>query len=132
MPISMFSGFPAVDVFAVADYTLADIDGIEATRQVAGSGGEIPRILILTTFDLDENVYDALRAGVSGFLLKDVTAERLFDTVRCMSAEKLQTVMLDEVLVVLQIEGRQRRLIGQAAGRDPHVVDRARPSAPGR
>ena len=45
-----------------------------------------PRILILTTFDLDEYVYDALRAGASGFLLKDVTAERLFDAVRVIAA----------------------------------------------
>ena len=45
-----------------------------------------PRVLILTTFDLDEYVYDALRAGASGFLLKDVTAERLFDAVRVVAA----------------------------------------------
>ncbi len=45
-----------------------------------------PRILILTTFDLDEYVYDALCAGASGFLLKDVTAERLFDAVRVVAA----------------------------------------------
>ena len=45
-----------------------------------------PRVLILTTFDLDEYVYDALRAGASGFLLKDVTAERLFDAVRIIAA----------------------------------------------
>ena len=43
-------------------------------------------MLILTTFDLDEYVYDALRAGASGFLLKDVTAERLFDAVRVVAA----------------------------------------------
>ena len=49
-------------------------------------GRAAPRILILTTFDLDEYVYDALRAGASGFLLKDVTAERLFDAVRVIAA----------------------------------------------
>jgi DNA-binding NarL/FixJ family response regulator len=62
------------------------MDGIEATRQLAGSGTGGPRILILTTFDLDEYVYDALCAGASGFLLKDVTAERLFDAVRVIAA----------------------------------------------
>jgi len=62
------------------------MDGIEATRQLAGSGTGGPRILILTTFDLDEYVYDALCAGASGFLLKDVTAERLFDAVRVVAA----------------------------------------------
>ena len=62
------------------------MDGIEATRQLAGSGTGGPRILILTTFDLDEYVYDALCARASGFLLKDVTAERLFDAVRVVAA----------------------------------------------
>jgi DNA-binding NarL/FixJ family response regulator len=68
------------------DVRMPTMDGIEATRHVAGSGGKTPRILILTTFDLDEYVYEALRAGASGFLLKDVTAERLFDAVRVVAA----------------------------------------------
>jgi DNA-binding NarL/FixJ family response regulator len=69
------------------DVRMPVLDGIEATRQiVAESGAEGPRILILTTFDLDEHVYDALAAGASGFLLKDVTAERLFDAVRVVAA----------------------------------------------
>jgi DNA-binding NarL/FixJ family response regulator len=67
------------------DVRMPGMDGIEATRQLAGAGGG-PSILILTTFDLDEYVYDALRAGASGFLLKDVTAERLFDAVRVIAA----------------------------------------------
>ena len=62
------------------------MDGIEATRQLAGPGLDGPRILILTTFDLDAYVYDALCAGASGFLLKDVTAERLFEGVRVVAA----------------------------------------------
>jgi DNA-binding NarL/FixJ family response regulator len=74
------------------DVRMPNTDGIEATRQLAGSpegegeSGGGPRILILTTFDLDEYVYDALCAGASGFLLKDVTAERLFDAVRVIAA----------------------------------------------
>jgi DNA-binding NarL/FixJ family response regulator len=68
------------------DVRMPGMDGIEATRQLAGPGRDGPRILILTTFDLDEYVYDALRAGASGFLLKDVTAERLFDAVRVIAA----------------------------------------------
>jgi DNA-binding NarL/FixJ family response regulator len=69
---------------ALMDVRMPVMDGIEATRQLAGPSG--PRILILTTFDLDHYVYDALCAGASGFLLKDVTAERLFDAVRVIAA----------------------------------------------
>jgi DNA-binding NarL/FixJ family response regulator len=76
---------------AAADVVLMDVrmpgtDGIEATRRLAGLGPGRPRVLILTTFDLDDYVYDALCAGASGFLLKDVTAERLFDAVRVVAA----------------------------------------------
>jgi DNA-binding NarL/FixJ family response regulator len=69
------------------DVRMPVMDGIEATRQITSEGGEGgPRILMLTTFDLDEHVYDALEAGASGFLLKDVTAERLFDAVRVVAS----------------------------------------------
>jgi DNA-binding NarL/FixJ family response regulator len=68
------------------DVRMPVMDGIEATRRLTASGAAGPRVLILTTFDLDEYVYDALRAGASGFLLKDVTAERLFDAVRVVAA----------------------------------------------
>jgi DNA-binding NarL/FixJ family response regulator len=73
-----------------ADVVLMDVrmpvmDGIEATRRIIGEVAGT-RIIILTTFDLDEHVYDALSAGASGFLLKEVTAERLFDAVRVVAA----------------------------------------------
>lgn len=70
------------------DVRMPRMDGIEATRHLAGEGADLsgPRILILTTFDLDQYVFDALRAGASGFLLKDVTAERLFEAVRVVAA----------------------------------------------
>jgi DNA-binding NarL/FixJ family response regulator len=69
------------------DIRMPGMDGIEATRQLTSSAAAgRPRVLILTTFDLDEYVYDAIRAGASGFLLKDVTAERLFDAVRVIAA----------------------------------------------
>jgi len=69
------------------DVRMPVMDGIEATRVIcAGAAEPLPRILILTTFDLDEYVYDALHAGASGFLLKDVPAETLFEAVRVIAA----------------------------------------------
>jgi DNA-binding NarL/FixJ family response regulator len=68
------------------DVRMPGTDGIEATRQLALEAEHSPRVLILTTFDLDEYVFDALRAGASGFLLKDVTAERLFEGVRVVAS----------------------------------------------
>ncbi|MGI9157445.1 MAG: response regulator transcription factor [Marmoricola sp.] len=65
---------------ALVDVRMPVLDGIEATRQITRT--HATRVLILTTFDLDEYVFDAIRAGASGFLLKDVTAERLVDAVR--------------------------------------------------
>jgi DNA-binding NarL/FixJ family response regulator len=60
------------------DVRMPRLDGIAATRELLGDGGsDHPRVLVLTTFDLDDYVYEALRAGASGFLLKDVTGDRL-------------------------------------------------------
>jgi DNA-binding NarL/FixJ family response regulator len=69
------------------DIRMPEMDGIEATRQIVGSPeGKQTRVLILTTFDLDEYVYDALRAGASGFLLKDTPPEDLLDAIRVIAA----------------------------------------------
>jgi DNA-binding NarL/FixJ family response regulator len=68
------------------DIRMPTLDGIEATRQLADDGAVTARVIMLTTFDLDEYVYDALGAGASGFLLKDVVAETLFDAVRVVAA----------------------------------------------
>ncbi|HET8820326.1 MAG TPA: response regulator transcription factor [Thermoleophilaceae bacterium] len=67
------------------DIRMPEMDGIEATRLIARSDGEGPKVLMLTTFDLDEYVYDALRAGASGFLLKDVPAEQLVEGIRVIA-----------------------------------------------
>jgi len=67
------------------DIRMPGTDGITATQQLTAAENP-PKVLILTTFDLDEYVFDALRAGASGFLLKDVTAERLFEAVRVVAA----------------------------------------------
>jgi DNA-binding NarL/FixJ family response regulator len=68
---------------ALVDVRMPELDGIEATRLITRDHDT--RVLILTTFDLDAYVYDAIRAGASGFLLKDVTAARLVDGVRMIA-----------------------------------------------
>jgi DNA-binding NarL/FixJ family response regulator len=69
------------------DIRMPELDGIEATRRIVErASGEGPRILMLTTFDLNEYVYQALRAGASGFLLKDVPAHQLAAGVRMVAA----------------------------------------------
>lgn len=64
------------------DIRMPVLDGLEATRRIMENGGADCRIIILTTFDLDEYVYAALRSGASGFLLKDVSPELLIAAVR--------------------------------------------------
>ena len=66
------------------DIRMPVLDGVEATHRLVASGSPA-RILVLTTFDLDEYVYAALRAGASGFLLKDVERDRLIDAVRTVA-----------------------------------------------
>jgi len=69
------------------DIRMPLVDGLEATRRLAGPGAEDPvKVLVLTTFDLDEYVYEALRAGASGFLLKDVQRDELAAAVRVVAA----------------------------------------------
>jgi DNA-binding NarL/FixJ family response regulator len=71
----------------VMDIRMPVLDGIAATRRLTAQGGDEPaKVLALTTFDLDEYVVEALRAGASGFLLKDATAEELVHAVRVISA----------------------------------------------
>jgi len=68
------------------DIRMPGIDGIEATRQLCFAGGTTPKVLILTTFDLDEYVLAGLRAGASGFLLKDTLAEDLVGAIRSVAS----------------------------------------------
>ncbi|MFG3365995.1 response regulator [Streptomyces sp. NPDC048156] len=66
------------------DIRMPGLDGIEATRRIVASGG-LTRVLILTTFDLDEYAYDGLRAGASGFLVKDALPEDLLSGIRAVA-----------------------------------------------
>jgi DNA-binding NarL/FixJ family response regulator len=94
------------------DVRMPAMDGIEATRRLTADGGG-PRVIILTTFDLDDYVYDALSAGASGFLLKDAGAERLFDAVRVVAAGD-----------ALLAPGVTRRLIAEFARMRPRLPPR--------
>jgi DNA-binding NarL/FixJ family response regulator len=97
------------------DVRMPGMDGIEATRRIALSGVE-SRVLILTTFDLDEYVYEALRVGASGFLLKDVTAAQLLEGVRVVAAGE---AMLAPTVT--------RRLLERFAGSLPGGEERVPP-----
>jgi DNA-binding NarL/FixJ family response regulator len=67
------------------DVRMPVMDGIEATRRIVRGGEHDPRVLVLTTFDLDEYVYEALRAGASGFLLKDAPEDQLVSGIRIVA-----------------------------------------------
>ncbi len=114
-------GREAVDLVAaecpdviLMDIRMPEMDGIEATRRIAASGCDT-RVLVLTTFDLDEYVFGALRAGASGFLLKDTLPDDLLGAIRVVAA--------GEALLAPKIT---RRLIEQFAD----DVEPAAPTAP--
>jgi DNA-binding NarL/FixJ family response regulator len=87
------------------DIRMPNLDGIEATRRIAASDGS-PHVLVLTTFDLDDYVYEALRAGASGFLLKDARAEELCNAVRTVAAGE---ALLSPAITRRLIESYTRR-----------------------
>jgi DNA-binding NarL/FixJ family response regulator len=68
------------------DIRMPRLDGIEATRRIRAAGSQAARVLVLTTYDLDEYVFDALKAGASGFLLKDAPADQLVAGIRVIAA----------------------------------------------
>ncbi|MCP2164819.1 response regulator transcription factor [Goodfellowiella coeruleoviolacea] len=87
------TGAEAVDVVhrtrpdvVLMDIRMPELDGLAATRHILAGTEDAPRVVILTTFDLDHYVYSALSAGASGFLLKDVTPEHLVAAVRTVRA----------------------------------------------
>jgi DNA-binding NarL/FixJ family response regulator len=94
------------------DVRMPGVDGVSATREIA-SWPQRPRVLVLTTFDLDEVVDDALNAGADGFLLKRATPEQLIDGIR--------TIVAGDALVAPAVT---RRLLARHAGRRPPDRDR--------
>jgi DNA-binding NarL/FixJ family response regulator len=94
------------------DVRMPEMDGIEATRRLATSDGASPtRVIILTTFDLDEYVYAALQAGASGFLLKDTPPEELIHAVRVVGA--------GDALIAPAVTRRLIEQFAQAAPAEP-------------
>ena len=93
------------------DVRMPHMDGLEATRQILRHADQGPQVLILTTFDLDEYVYEALRAGASGFVLKDIPPEQL--------VEAIHVVANGEALLSPTIT---RRLIEEFVRRPPDVA----------
>ena len=114
-------GFEAVDAVrrtrpdvVLMDVRMPEMDGLEATRRIlTGTPGE-PRVIILTTFDLDQYVYAALSAGASGFLLKDVTPEQLISAVH--------TIRSGDALLAPAVTRRLVERFTQQDGQDGHTT----------
>jgi DNA-binding NarL/FixJ family response regulator len=99
------------------DVRMPQLDGIEATRRILGPtypAAKVPRIVMLTTFDIDDYVYDALQAGASGFLLKDALPEDLVNAVRVVAA--------GDALLAPSVT---RRMIARFAAQKPRVAQGA-------
>ncbi|MEV3929349.1 MULTISPECIES: response regulator transcription factor [unclassified Streptomyces] len=99
---------------AIMDIRMPEMDGIEATRRINADPESKTRVLVLTTFDDDEYVYGALRAGASGFLVKDMPLETILDGIRIVAA--------GDALIAPSVT---RRLIGEFATRpEPTLASR--------
>jgi DNA-binding NarL/FixJ family response regulator len=112
------------------DIRMPNMDGVGATRRLAGPDVERgPRVLILTTFDLDEYVFEALRAGASGFLLKDVPPEELVEGIRVVArgdallAPAVTRRLLDRIATRLPAgEARRRAALEELTERELDVL----------
>ncbi|MBF8193026.1 response regulator transcription factor [Nonomuraea sp. K274] len=102
------------------DIRMPGIDGIEATRRIvreAAPSAHVPKVLVLTTFDLDEYIVEALRSGASGFLLKDVPPDELVQAIRVVAA--------GDAIVAPSVT---RRLLDRFAARLPSAYEEATPA----
>ncbi|MGW3209441.1 response regulator [Streptomyces sp. NPDC001135] len=100
------------------DIRMPELGGIEATRRITADQPAV-RVLVLTTFDLDEYVYEALRAGASGFLLKDASADQLAEAVRVVAAgDALLAPGITRRLIAefSRLDGRPRAPLKQRVG----------------
>ncbi|MBY8880277.1 response regulator [Actinacidiphila acidipaludis] len=104
------------------DVRMPGMDGIEATRRIVASGGR-SRVLVLTTFDLDEYAHAALRAGASGFLLKDALPEELLAGIRAVASGD---AVIAPGLTRRLLDAYAHHLPGQATARQPATDPRLR------
>jgi DNA-binding NarL/FixJ family response regulator len=94
------------------DIRMPELDGLEATRRIlsGSTNGDAPKILMLTTFDLDEYVYEALRAGASGFLLKDTPPEQLVGAIHVIAdGEALLSPSITRRVIAEFVKGGGRK-----------------------
>jgi DNA-binding NarL/FixJ family response regulator len=113
----------------VMDLRMPVMDGVEATRRITAGGPEAPRVLVLTTFDTDEHVVEALRAGASGFLLKDVTPTDFVAAIRIVAggealiAPTVTRRLLERFVQLTPSSDADRdRLVGQLTEREREVL----------
>lgn len=109
------------------DVRMPGLDGLAATRRILAEATPGPRVLVLTTFDLDEYVYEALESGASGFLLKDAPAEQLLSAIRIVAGgEALLAPTVTRRLIEQFSRGRPRRAspdLDQLTAREREVLD---------
>ena len=109
------------------DIRMPVLDGVEATRQLVAEGSPA-RILVLTTFDLDEYVHAAIRAGASGFLLKDVTPAKLVEAIRIVAggdallAPSVTRRLLERFAATLPAGDQSSKVLGQLTPRETEVL----------
>ncbi|HUR48419.1 MAG TPA: response regulator [Acidimicrobiales bacterium] len=128
------NGLEAIDEAArldpdvvLMDIRMPEMNGIEATRQITAAGSDRPKVVILTTFDLDEYVYDALRAGASGFLLKDSPPADVVRAIQVAAAG--DSLLSPSITRRLMEEFTTARPAAATAGRDDrleHLTERER------
>jgi len=109
------------------DIRMPVLDGVEATRRLVAEGSPA-RILVLTTFDLDEYVHAAIRAGASGFLLKDVTPAKLVEAIRIVAggdallAPSVTRRLLERFAAALPAGEQSSKVLGQLTPRETEVL----------
>jgi DNA-binding NarL/FixJ family response regulator len=109
------------------DIRMPVLDGVEATRRLVEAGSPA-RILVLTTFDLDEYVHAAIRAGASGFLLKDVTPAKLVEAIRIVAggdallAPSVTRRLLERFAATLPAGDQSSEVLGQLTARETEVL----------